>query len=68
MHANHAGKHGFLAHCSCCSGAISSRRQVLTGLGAIGAATMLPFDQVLGQGAGARLIDTNQHFYPPEYQ
>ncbi len=51
--------------CACCS-ASPSRRKFLVGVGAIGAAAMLP--------AGARaqsksaLIDTHYHFFPPEYQ
>ena len=45
-----------------------SRRTVLAGLGALGAAVALGDRHALGQGTGATLIDTHHHFYPPEYQ
>jgi predicted TIM-barrel fold metal-dependent hydrolase len=54
------------AGCSCCG--VLSRRQVLTGLGAAGAAAVLPGGLALGQSAGAAQIDTHLHFYPPAYQ
>jgi predicted TIM-barrel fold metal-dependent hydrolase len=53
--------------CACCGGAAASRRQFLAGMGALGAATMLPGSLALGQSKPA-LIDTHHHFYPPEYQ
>jgi 6-methylsalicylate decarboxylase len=43
-----------------------SRRQLMTGLGAIGAAAALPAPAVLGQSK-TPLIDTHHHFYPPAY-
>lgn len=50
--------------CGCCGG--TSRRQFLAGLGAVGAASLLP-KPAPAQGAPT-LIDTHHHFYPPEYQ
>ena len=44
----------------------SSRRQFLAGLGAAGAAAMLPAPAVRAQPAKT-LIDTHHHFYPPAY-
>src|SRR5579864_420858 len=52
--------------CSCCSPS-SSRRGFLSGLGALGAASLLPSFAAHGQAKPA-LIDTHLHFYPPEYQ
>jgi hypothetical protein len=46
----------------------ASRRTVLAGLGALGAAAALGDGRLLGQTIGATLIDTHHHFYPPEYQ
>ena len=46
----------------------ASRRTVLAGLGALGAAAALGDGRLLGQSIGATLIDTHHHFYPPEYQ
>ena len=52
--------------CSCC-GPSSSRRGFLAGLGAFGAALAVPTITAHAQTKPA-LIDTHQHFYPPEYQ
>ena len=52
--------------CSCC-GLSSSRRRFLAQLGAFGAALAVPTVAAHGQTKPA-LIDTHQHFYPPEYQ
>jgi predicted TIM-barrel fold metal-dependent hydrolase len=52
--------------CPDCVPAGSSRRQFLAGLGAAGAAAMLPAPAVRAQGART-LIDTHNHFYPPSY-
>src|SRR5215831_5955648 len=43
-----------------------SRRHVLAGAAALGAAGLLP-RAVRGEGAG-KVIDTHHHFYPPAYQ
>ena len=57
--------------CPDCVPAGSSRRQFLAGLGATGAAAMLPATAVRAQGAKTSidktLIDTHNHFYPPSY-
>jgi 6-methylsalicylate decarboxylase len=53
-------------HCPVCDSGNASRRQFLAGLGAVGAATMLPASAVLSQ-ATPKLIDTHHHFYPPSY-
>jgi 6-methylsalicylate decarboxylase len=45
-----------------------SRRHVLAGAAALGAASLLPDSGVRGQGARAKVIDTHHHFYPPDYQ
>ncbi len=45
----------------------ASRRDFLTGLGALGAASLLP-GGVLAQGAKPTVIDTHHHFYAPAYQ
>ncbi len=52
--------------CPDCVPAGSSRRRFLAGLGAAGAAAMLPAPAVRAQGAKT-LIDTHNHFYPPSY-
>jgi len=46
---------------------LSSRRGFLAGLGALGAASIVPIVAARGQTSPA-LIDTHLHFYPPEYQ
>jgi predicted TIM-barrel fold metal-dependent hydrolase len=53
--------------CPACDTQRSSRRQFMAGLGAIGAATVLPAPAVLGQ-VKPKLIDTHHHFYPPAFQ
>jgi predicted TIM-barrel fold metal-dependent hydrolase len=50
--------------CGCCA----SRRQFLAGAAAVGAAALLPGNNVSAQSAPAKLIDTHHHFYPPAYQ
>jgi hypothetical protein len=45
-----------------------SRRHILAGAAALGAASLLPDSGVRGQSARARVIDTHHHFYPPDYQ
>lgn len=52
--------------CPACDTGRASRRQFLTGLGAVGAAAILPAPAVHAQGART-LIDTHNHFYPPSY-
>ncbi len=52
--------------CPACDTGRTSRRQFLTGLGAAGAAAMLPAPAVRAQGAKT-LIDTHSHFFPPSY-
>ena len=44
----------------------TSRRNILFGLGALGAAAVVP-KSVFGQGTATGVIDTHHHFYPPEY-
>jgi hypothetical protein len=46
-----------------------SRRQFLTGLGALGAGTLLSKSQLLAQGPGGnvRRIDVHHHFGSPEF-
>jgi len=44
-----------------------SRRGFLGGMGALGAAALLPSCASTGEGRG-RLIDTHHHFYAPAYQ
>jgi predicted TIM-barrel fold metal-dependent hydrolase len=50
----------------CCSPV--SRRHVLAGAAALGAASFLPGSGVRGQSAKPGVIDTHHHFYPPDYQ
>jgi 6-methylsalicylate decarboxylase len=50
------------------SGVPVSRRHFLAGAAALGAASLLPDSGVRGQSAGAGVIDTHHHFYPPDYQ
>jgi predicted TIM-barrel fold metal-dependent hydrolase len=57
---------GYHTCCTCC-GPTSSRRGFLAGLGALGAASVVPTFAARGQTKQA-LIDTHLHFYPPEYQ
>src|SRR5260370_23729843 len=57
---------GYHSCCTCC-GPSSSRRGFLAGLGALGAALVVPTVAACGQTKPA-LIDTHLHFYPPEYQ
>ena len=52
--------------CRICESGHTSRRRFIAGVGAVGAAAMLPAPAVLGQ-AGGKLIDTHHHFYPPAY-
>src|SRR5467141_2139559 len=64
-----ASNHGF--GCSChpsMSYTPVSRRKFLAGAGALGAASVLPGHGARAQGAGAKVIDTHHHFYPPAYQ
>jgi len=62
--------HRMLSNCLCCNAPFAatgvSRRQLLAGLGAVGAATALPAPAVRAQPART-LIDTHHHFYPPQY-
>jgi predicted TIM-barrel fold metal-dependent hydrolase len=68
MTQQETGAHAHGRDCVCCRGSLASRRKVLAGIGALGAAAAWPAPMVLGQGAARRLIDTHHHFYPPEYQ
>jgi predicted TIM-barrel fold metal-dependent hydrolase len=52
--------------CRICESGHTSRRRFIAGVGAVGAAAMLPAPAVLGQAVG-KLIDTHHHFYPPAY-
>jgi predicted TIM-barrel fold metal-dependent hydrolase len=52
-------------NCSICESE-TSRRAFLAGLGAVGAAAVLPSLAARGQ-ATPKLIDTHHHFYPPAY-
>jgi 6-methylsalicylate decarboxylase len=56
---------GRLAHAPTCTCHVS-RRTLLTGAAALGAAAILPGDATRAQGA--TIIDTHHHFYPPAYQ
>jgi|HubBroStandDraft_6_1064221.scaffolds.fasta_scaffold62851_3 predicted TIM-barrel fold metal-dependent hydrolase len=58
--------HGFGCGCHAQHFTPVSRRHLLTGAAALGAASLLP-GSVRGQGA-AKVIDTHHHFYPPDYQ
>jgi hypothetical protein len=49
-------------------GDLLSRRHVLAGVAALGAAAMLPCCEAHAQSGRARVIDTHHHFYPPAYQ
>lgn len=53
-------------HCAACEPTGPSRRGFLAGLGAAGAASLLPAPAVRAQGART-LIDTHHHFFPPAY-
>jgi predicted TIM-barrel fold metal-dependent hydrolase len=53
-------------NCPICAPAVSSRRQFLAGLSAVGAAAMVCAPAVRAQPSGT-LIDTHHHFYPPSY-
>jgi len=53
-------------NCPACDDRGLSRRGFMAGLGAAGAAAMLPAPAVHAQGAKT-LIDTHHHFYPPSY-
>jgi predicted TIM-barrel fold metal-dependent hydrolase len=53
-------------NCPACDSG-SSRRQFLAGLGAVGAASMLPAPAVRAQSART-VIDTHHHYYPPAYK
>src|ERR1700738_1208894 len=57
---------GYHSCCTCC-GPSWSRRGFLAGLGALGAASVVPTIAARGQ-TKPTLIDTHLHFYPPEYQ
>jgi 6-methylsalicylate decarboxylase len=50
--------------CPACDLTYSSRRAFLAGLGAVGAASVIPAPAARAQGT---LIDTHHHFYPPGY-
>ena len=52
--------------CPACDRGGPSRRNVLAGLGAAGAASIMSVPAVRAQGA-KNLIDTHHHFYPPGY-
>jgi predicted TIM-barrel fold metal-dependent hydrolase len=52
--------------CRICESGHPSRRRFIAGVGAVGAAAMLPVPAVLGQAVG-KLIDTHHHFYRPAY-
>src|SRR5262249_6135456 len=45
-----------------------SRRALLAGAAAFGAASVLPDRGARAQAAKAKVIDTHHHFYPPAYQ
>src|SRR5215813_9481495 len=45
-----------------------SRRKLLAGAAALGAASVLPGRGARAQGAKAKVVDTHHHFYPPAYQ
>jgi predicted TIM-barrel fold metal-dependent hydrolase len=56
---------GGLSNCPC-----HSRRDVLAGIGAIGAAAVLGHTGACAQGASpaVRTVDVHHHFYPPRYR
>ena len=66
MNTKDSKSRGYHSGCTCC-GPSSSRRGFLVGLGALGAASLVPTIAARGQTKPA-LIDTHLHFYPPEYQ
>jgi 6-methylsalicylate decarboxylase len=68
FHTNRRHTGTGIAHERACFCSWTSRRGFLTGLGTLGAATVLPSELTLGQAVGATLIDTHHHFYPPAYQ
>jgi Amidohydrolase len=45
-----------------------SRRKLLAGAAALGAASVLPAHGARAQAAKTKVIDTHHHFYPPAYQ
>src|SRR5215471_19646484 len=45
-----------------------SRRKLLAGAAALGAASVLPVRGARAQGAKAKVVDTHHHFYAPAYQ
>src|SRR5262249_20793771 len=45
-----------------------SRRKLLAGAAALGAASVLPGRGARAQAANAKVIDTHHHYYPPAYQ
>jgi 6-methylsalicylate decarboxylase len=49
------------------SAGLSSRRQVLAGLSALGASTMLPRVAAAQAASDAARIDVHHHFFPPQY-
>src|SRR5262245_28515565 len=53
-------------HCSICESGTASRRAFLAGIGAAGAAALLPETAARAQ-ATPKLIDTHHHFFPPPY-
>jgi 6-methylsalicylate decarboxylase len=53
---------GHSSDCTC----LVSRRRFLSGVSALGAASILPAG--LARGQGFKVIDTHHHFYPPAYQ
>jgi 6-methylsalicylate decarboxylase len=55
-----------LHRCPACVTGHRSRREVIAGLGAAAAISMLPAGILFGQ-APTKLIDTHHHFYPPAY-
>ena len=52
--------------CPTCEPSRITRRSLLAGLGAVGAAAVLPSLAARSQ-ATPKLIDTHHHFYPPAY-
>ena len=56
---------GRLVHAPACTCNVS-RRTLLSGAAALGAAAILPGEATRAQGA--TIIDTHHHFYPPAYQ